>query len=107
MLSVSFLYPYKSFSVSAKMCDIVCQIHHHLQIRGRGNFNCSLHLVVYNDSIGLTIEDSFTANTFVIDTFLIILQSFIHYPVLFLKTWLHLKIVQDVILFLHNHYNEV
>ena len=69
MLSVSFLYPYKSFSVSAKNCDIVCQIHHHLQIRGRRNFNCSLLLVVYDDSIGLTIEGSFTANTFVIDTF--------------------------------------
>ena len=69
MLSMSFLYPYKSFSVSAKICDIVCQIHHHLQIRGRGNFNCSLLFVVYDHSIGSTIEDSFTANTFVIDTF--------------------------------------
>ena len=69
MLSVSFLYPYKSFSVSAKICDIVCQIHHHLEIRGRGNFKCSLLLVVYDDSIGLTIEDASIANTFVIDSF--------------------------------------
>ena len=69
MLSMSFLYPYKSFSVSAKICDIVCQIHHHLEIRGRANFNCSLLLVVYDDSIGLTIEDASTANTFVIDSF--------------------------------------
>ena len=69
MLSVSFLYPYKSLSVSAKICDIVCQIHHHLEIRGRGNFYCSLLLVVYDDSIGLTIEDASTANTFVIDSF--------------------------------------
>ena len=69
MLFVSFLYPYKSFSVSAKICDIVCQIHHHLQIRGGEHFDCSLLLVVYDDSIGLTIEDAFTANTFVIDTF--------------------------------------
>ena len=69
MLSVSFLYPYKSFSVLAKSCYIVCQIHHHLQIRGRGHFNCFLLLVVYDDSIGLTIEDAFAANTFVIDTF--------------------------------------
>ena len=69
MLSVSFLYPYKSFSVSAKICDIVCQIHHHLEIRGRANFNCSLLLVVYDNSIGLTIEDASTANTFVIDSF--------------------------------------
>ena len=69
MLSVSFLYPYKNFSVSAKVCDIVCQIHQHLQIRGRGHFNCSLLLVVYDDSIGLTIENDIMANTFVIDTF--------------------------------------
>ena len=51
MLSVYFLYPYESFSVSSKNCDIVCQIHHHLRNRGRGNFNCSLLLVVYDDSI--------------------------------------------------------
>ena len=69
MLSVSFLCPYKSFSVSAKICNIVCQIHHHLQIRGRGNFNCSLLLVVYDDSIGLTIDQASTACTFVKDTF--------------------------------------
>ena len=69
MLPVSFLYPYKSFSVSARICDIVCRIHHHLQIRGRGNFNCSLLLVVYDNSIGLTIEDASTSCTFIIDTF--------------------------------------
>ena len=72
MLSISFLYPYKSFSVSPRICDIVYQIHHHLRIRGRGNFNCSLLLVVYDDSNGLTIEDASTACTactFVIDTF--------------------------------------
>ena len=69
MLSISFLYPYKSFSVSAKICNIVCQIHHHLQIRGRGNFDCSLLLVVYDNSIGLTIDQASTACTFVIDTF--------------------------------------
>ena len=69
MLSMSFLYPYKSFSVSSRIYDIVSQIHHHLRIRGRGNFNCSLLLVVYDDSIGLTIEDTSTACTFLIDTF--------------------------------------
>ena len=69
MLSVSFVYPYKSFSVSSKIYDIVCQIHHHLIIRGRQNFNCSLHLVVYDDSIGITIEDASTACTFLIDMF--------------------------------------
>ena len=63
MLSMSFLYPYKRFSVSAKICDIVCQI------RGGGNYKCSLLLMVYDDSIGLTIADASVANTFVIDTF--------------------------------------
>ena len=69
MLSVSFLYPYKRFSVSSKIYDIICQIYHHLRIRGRGNFNCSLLLVVYDDSIGITIEDASTTCTFVLDTF--------------------------------------
>ena len=69
MLSVSFLYPYKRFSISPKIYDIVCQIHHHLRIRGKGKFNCSLLLVVYDDSIGLTIEDASTTCTFIIDSF--------------------------------------
>ena len=69
MLSMSFLYPYKRFSISSKIYDIVCQIHHHLRIRGKGKFNCSLLLVVYDDSIGLTIEDASTTCTFVIDSF--------------------------------------
>ena len=45
------------------------KIHHHLRIRGRGKFSCSLLLVVYDDSIGITIEDASTTCTFVIDTF--------------------------------------
>ena len=51
------------------MYDIICQIHHPLRIRGRGKFNCSLLLIVYEDSIGITIEDASTTCTFVIDTF--------------------------------------
>ena len=69
MLSMSFLYLYKRFSISSNIYDIVCQIHHHLQIRGRGNFNCSLLLIVYDDSIGITIEDASSMCTFLIDTF--------------------------------------
>ena len=79
MLSVSFSIPLQKFSVSAKICDIVCQIPIIWIIRGRGNFDCSLLLVVYDDSIGLTIEDASIANTFVIDSFLIMLQYFIVY----------------------------
>ena len=67
MLSMSFLYLYKRFSISSNIYDIVFQIHHHLQIRGRGKFNCSLLLIVYDDSIGITIEDA--SSTFLIDTF--------------------------------------
>ena len=69
MLSVSFLYLYKRFSISSNIYDIVCQIHHHLRIRGRGKFNCSLLLIVYDDSIGITIEDASSMCTFLIDTF--------------------------------------
>ena len=69
MLSVSFLHPYKRFSVSSKIYNIICQINHHLRIRGRGKFNCSLLLIVYDDSIGITIEDASTTCAFIIDTF--------------------------------------
>ena len=69
MLSVSFLYLYKRFSISSSIYDIVCQIHHHLQIRGRGRYNCSLLLIVYDDSIGITIEDVSSTCTFLIDSF--------------------------------------
>ena len=47
MLSVSFLYPYKSFSVSAKFVTLFAKFTIILEIRGRGNFKCSLLLVVY------------------------------------------------------------
>ena len=69
MLSVSFLYLYTRFSISSTIYDIVCQIQHHLRIRGRGKFNCSLLLIVYDDSIGITIEDASSTCTFLIDSF--------------------------------------
>ena len=69
MLSMSFLYLYKRLFVSSRIHDIVCQIHRHLQIRGRGIFNCSLLLIVYDDSIGITIDDTSSTCTFLIDTF--------------------------------------
>ena len=55
MLSVSFLYLHKRFSMSPKIYDIINHIHHHLRARGKGKFNCSLHFIVYDDSIGITI----------------------------------------------------
>ena len=71
MLSMSFLYLCKIFSASFRIYDIVCQIHHHLRIIGKGKFNCSLLLIVYDDSIEITIEDasSTCTCTFLIDIF--------------------------------------
>ena len=69
MLSVSFLYGYKRFSISSVIYDIVSQIHHYLHIRGTGKYNCSLFLIVYDDSIGITIEDASNKSTYLIDNF--------------------------------------
>ena len=52
-----------------RIYDIGCKIHHHLQVRGKGIFNCCLDIVVYDDSIGKTIEDNCSIQTFLIDTF--------------------------------------
>ena len=83
MLSMSFLYLYRGFSISSKIYDIVNQIHHHLQVRGKGKFNCSLLLIVYDDSIRITIEDAPTTCTFLIDTFSDYLTIFHSLPRLF------------------------
>ena len=69
MLSVSFVYLYKHFSISPRIYDIACQIYHHLQVRGKEKFNCSLDLIVYDDSIGITIEDACSTCTFLIRYF--------------------------------------
>ena len=69
MLSVSFLYIYRRFSISSTIFDIVCQIQRHLRIRGNGKFNCFLLLIVYDNSIGITIEDTSSSCTFLIDSF--------------------------------------
>ena len=52
------VYLYKRFSTSPRIYDIACQIYHHLQVTGKGKFNCCLDLVVYDNSIGITIEDN-------------------------------------------------
>ena len=69
MLSVSFLCLYRRFSISSKIYDIVNHIHHHLRVRVKGKFNCSLLFIVYDNSIGITIEDTSSTCTFLIDTF--------------------------------------
>ena len=69
MLLVTFVYLYKILLMCPRIYDIACKISHHLQVRGKGNFNCSLDLVIYDDSIGITIEDNYISWTFLIDTF--------------------------------------
>ena len=100
MLSVSFLYLYRRFSISSKIYDIINHIHHHLQVRGKGKFNCSLLFIVYDDSIGITIEDTSSMSTFLLDTFPIIWQYFIVYLALFIKLWQTLRTSLDVTHFL-------
>ena len=52
-----------------RIYDIACKIYCHLNIRNKEDFNCCLDLVVYDDSIGITIEDECATCTFLIDTF--------------------------------------
>ena len=55
--------------MSLRIYDIGCKIYHHLEVRSRGKFNCCLDIVVYDDSVGITIEDNCSIFTFLIDTF--------------------------------------
>ena len=68
MLSMSFLYLYKIFSVSSRIYDIVKYITIY-KLEVRDNSNCSLLLIVYDDSIGITIEDASSTCTFLKDIF--------------------------------------
>ena len=69
MLSVSFVYLYKGLLMCPRIYNIACKISHHLEVRSKGNFNCCLYLNLYDDSIGITIEDNRITQTFFIDTF--------------------------------------
>ena len=70
--------------MSPRIYYIACKIYHHLEVRGKGNFNCCLDLVVYDDSIGITIEDNCSICTFLIDTFSDYITIFHSLPHLFL-----------------------
>ena len=69
MLSVSITYLYKRLSMCPRIYKITCKISCDLKVRRKEHFNCCLDLVVYDDSIGITIEDSCITRTFLIDTF--------------------------------------
>ena len=49
--------------------DIACKIYCHQNIRKKEQLNCHLDLVVYDNSIAVTIEDKCDTCTFLIDTF--------------------------------------
>ena len=55
--------------MSPRIYDIACKISHHLEVRGKGKFNCCLDLVIYDDSIGIAIKDNCITQIFLIDTF--------------------------------------
>lgn len=69
MLSVSSTYFYNRFFVSPNIHDVVHKIYRHLNVTEKVHFNCCLDLAVYDDSIGLTIEDEYRTCTFLIDNF--------------------------------------
>ena len=49
--------------------DTSCKIYRDLEVRNKAHFNCCLDLVIYDDSIGIAIEDDCVTYTFLIDTF--------------------------------------
>ena len=69
MLSISFTYLYRRSFICPRIYDIACKIYHHQNIRKTEHFNYHLDLVVYDDSIGITIEDKCGPCTFLVDTF--------------------------------------
>ena len=69
--------------MSPKIYDIVNHIHHHLRVRAKEKYYCSLHFIVYDDSIGITIEDAYSKCTFLIDTFSYYMTIFHSLPHLF------------------------
>ena len=52
-----------------RVYSMACKIYCHLYMRKKEHFQCCLDIVVYDDSIGITIEDSCNTCTFLIDTF--------------------------------------
>ena len=73
--------------MSQRIYDIACKIDHHLEIRGKGKFNCCLHLIVYDDSIGITIEDNCITLAFLIDTFANYITVFLIFLSKYDKLW--------------------
>ena len=76
-----FTYLYKRLSMFPRIYDIPCKISCDLEVRSKDDINCCLDLVVYDDSIGITIEDNCITHTFLIDTsadYIRIFHSLLH-----------------------------
>ena len=69
MLSISFTYFYKRSCIHPRIYDIACKIYCHQNTRKKEQLNCHLDLVVYDNSIAITIEDKCGTCTFLIDNF--------------------------------------
>ena len=69
MLSISFTYIYERSQIHKIIYDIACKIYHNQNTRKKEQLNCYLDLVVYDDSIAITIEDECGIHTFLIDNF--------------------------------------
>ena len=69
MLSISFTYFYKRSHIHPRIYDIAGKIYCNQNIRKKEQLNCHLDLVVYDDSIAVTIEDECGTCTFLIDNF--------------------------------------
>ena len=71
MLSISFTYFYKRSQINPRIYDIACKIYHHQNTRKKEQLNCylDLDLVVYDNSIIITIQDKCGTCTFLIDSF--------------------------------------
>ena len=66
-----------------RIYDIACKIYCHLEVRNKEYFNCCLDLVIYDDSIGITIEDNCIAHMFLIDTFADYITNFYSLPYIY------------------------
>ena len=69
MLLISFTYFYEKSHIHPRIYDIAHKIYHHQNTRKR-ELNCYLNLVVYDNSITITIEDKCGTRAFLIDNFI-------------------------------------
>ena len=69
MLSISFTYFYERSQIHPVIYNTGRKIYPHQNTRMKEQLRCYLDLVVYDDSITITIEDECGTCTFLIDNF--------------------------------------